>query len=324
MAADTVAALAVGDRRYLEASVEGLERLRDAGLVYSLNHPISIGRLLGDVLTAVGRLADACEAFASTVPRLREGGAYLELAMALTSWAKAEARRAGGSGDEARRLAAEAVDLAERLGRGDIAAQAAAVARRTIDRQSSVASRNGNWRVILLTDVVGSTAVSSQSGDLAYHRLVSDHHELVRSCLDQYGGTEFSETGDGLYAWFDSSEDAVAAAFAIQDEITVRDPTRSPLAVKIALAGGEPLFHNGRPFGLVLNRAARLVNVAGSGEVVADEAVSESLPTDAPRRACGQVHLRGIGVHRPVVLLSPSIGAVPKTAVSAGGTSASP
>jgi class 3 adenylate cyclase len=71
---------------------------------------------------------------------------------------------------------------------------------------------------VLVTDIVGSTAISSELGDVAYLDLVLRHHTIVRRSLEQHGGHEFSEAGDGLLAWFATTTKALAAA---------RGPTRS-------------------------------------------------------------------------------------------------
>ena len=77
------------------------------------------------------------------------------------------------------------------------------------------------------------------------------------------------------------------------------------LALRIALAGGVPLFHGGRPYGVVLNRAARLVAQAAPGRIVVDEAVAAQLEADVIETA-ESVELRGIGPHRVAVLARPA------------------
>ena len=68
--------------------------------------------------------------------------------------------------------------------------------------------------------------------------------------------------------------------------------------MKVALAGGNPLFYGGRPYGLVLNHAARLAALARAGQIVldADAAAAPEL-SGVPFRSTVN-HLRGIGAHR--------------------------
>jgi len=154
-----------------------------------------------------------------------------------------------------------------------------ALARSTIDHPAVVSGRGGNWRVVMITDIVGSTAISSNLGDIAYLHLVLEHHDIVRQCLTEWDGHEFSEAGDSLLAWFESTESAVRAAFAVQDAVALRPSGGARLSIRVGLAGGEPLFHDGRPYGLVLNRAARIAATTRDDDVLVDEAVAMDLPS---------------------------------------------
>ena len=132
--------------------------------------------------------------------------------------------------------------------------------------------------------------------------MVMVHHALVRECVAQRGGTEFGDTGDGLFVWFFSTGEALDAALAIQAETTLALSLASShrLAIKVALSGGEPLFHDDRPYGVVVNRAARLIGFAKGGDIIADEAVTEDLDRSRVEIRFGPpVELRGIGEHRP-------------------------
>ncbi len=75
--------------------------------------------------------------------------------------------------------------------------------------------------------------------------------------------------------------------------------------MKVGLAGGEPLFHDGRPYGLVVNRAARLVGLAAGGQILCDEAVAGSLPADVQGVPGPTVSLRNMGEHRIVEIRRP-------------------
>ena len=170
--------------------------------------------------------------------------------------------------------------------------------RLSLDQPENVEARGGAWRVVLITDVVSSSRVSAEVGDIAYYELIMRHHEIVRRCIARFGGREFSESGDGLLAWFGSTAAAVAAAFSVLDELEVGSFAGPQLHVKIGLAGGEPLFHDGRPYGQVVNRAARVVDLAKGGQVLCDEAVERSLPANVVGTAPALVQLRNLGEHR--------------------------
>jgi len=208
-----------------------------------------------------------------------------------------DATRARGSPDRARQLAVEARDLAERIGLPSVGRSAVALARSTIDHPAVVSGRGGNWRVVMITDIVGSTAISSNLGDIAYLHLVLEHHDIVRQCLTEWDGHEFSEAGDSLLAWFESTESAVRAAFAVQDAVALRPSGGARLSIRVGLAGGEPLFHDGRPYGLVLNRAARIAATTRDDDVLVDEAVAMDLPSSVHVLSREERTLSGIGLH---------------------------
>ena len=88
-----------------------------------------------------------------------------------------------------------------------VEARGAALLRRAFGGVPAVAGRpSEKWRVVMLTDIVGSTKVSVELGDEKYVELVSAHHALVRRSLAATRGTEFGDTGDGLWSWFGSLE----------------------------------------------------------------------------------------------------------------------
>jgi class 3 adenylate cyclase len=302
LAAQVTDALEAGDTAWLESALRQLEAVQKTELVFTASFPSSMPRIFADALGAVERYDDALDLYRHVVPVLRDTGAYPELVRALIGQCRADSRARGGSRDQARRSATEALELARRLDLAPLRAEAAALLRRDIDIHPAVRHRQGEWRVILLTDIVASTSVSQHLGDLAYHQLVMQHHALVRRCVEEHGGHEFGDTGDGLFAWFSMTDEAVDTALAIQDEATLApaQPSGHRLGVKVALSGGEPLILDDRPYGLIVNRAARLVALAKGGDIVADEAVTDDLDQSRVEITMGTpVELKGIGEHRP-------------------------
>jgi class 3 adenylate cyclase len=299
--AECVAALDRDDRAWVEAALPLLEELTDEGLQFTVSYPAAVTRIQGDALAACGHSEEAVVAYRRATDLCRRQEAYGELALALLGQAATEATMPGSSVDHVRQLAAEVTGLAHRLDLPAVERSAALLAT-NLDRADNVTRRQGQWRVILLTDIVGSTRVSFELGDRAYYQLVQQHHEIVRRCLEEWRGNEFSETGDGLFAWFTSTVDAVHCAIAIQRELSIRRARSAGLDVRIVLAGGEPLFSDGRPFGLVLNRAARLLGTAGGGQVLLDEATTAEAAARFPIRVIGPLELRDLGLHSPGLL----------------------
>jgi class 3 adenylate cyclase len=257
---------------------------------------------VGDVLAALGRADRAADAYDLALAAADESAAGVEQARATYGRARVEHDRPGGSVDVVRRLCARAVALAEGLGLASLAARASALGRIAVDRPVAVAARGGRWCVVLVTDVVGSSLVSTEAGDSAYHRLIQDHYALVRTCASRHGGHEFSESGDGLLLSFPSTAAAVRTAFDVRDAATIAAAREAAPQLRLALAGGEPLWDGGRPYGQVVNRAARLVALADDGEIVADEAVAGDLPLGVVATHRRTVALKNMGEHDVVTL----------------------
>ena len=81
---------------------------------------------------------------------------------------------------------------------------------------------------ILFTDLVGSTELLQRAGDEQAQRIFKAHHRLLREAVEAHGGHEVKWLGDGLMVDFDSAQEAVRCAIAMQQS------SRRP-------AGGERL-----------------------------------------------------------------------------------
>jgi class 3 adenylate cyclase len=291
-AARIEAALLHDDRAALESSIPDLERWSENGLEFPPSYPVCLTRVRGEVLLALEAIEEATQLLTRAERLCRQAGAHTELARALAALARAANWRGDSTGMVD--CAARAVRLADELGlsRTVLRLDDILLARVTGELSSSSVDH-----VIMITDVVGSTAVSRDLGDLAYLDLVLRHHEIVRRVLRRWAGTEFSDSGDGLLSWFGDIGEALLAAVDIQQTIRNATSIHPRLEVKIALAAGHPLFHAGRPYGLVVNRAARVLGCAAAGEIVVDQEVRMVLPPAyRPVSSC-EVDLRGIGPH---------------------------
>ena len=298
-AARLEALLATGEASELTEAREQLEAWVHAGLEFPPSYPVSLTRLLAEVNTRLGDYERARALYEPLVTELAASGAHLERARALLGWAEAESLSDTRSSVEVARMASETARLADRMGVRWLQERAG---RFRIGSGSDPQSSYGRRCALMMTDIVSSTEISHARGDLIYLETVMAHHEMVRAALARWEGAEFEEGGDSLFAWFANPRYAVNAAFEIQNAVQAHPS--SLLAIRIGLAYGEPLFHNGRPYGLALNRAARIAAVATPGGVVADEAFTALL--GAPFRASDSVHveLKGIGAHTVSTVLS--------------------
>ncbi len=123
---------------------------------------------------------------------------------------------------------------------------------------------------ILFTDIVGSTETAARIGDEAWHRLLGQHHALVRRRLAEFRGDEINTTGDGFVAAFDGPGRAIRAACAIRDDV------RSiGLEVRAGVHTGEGERLESQITGIAVHLAARVSALASSGEVLVSSTVRD-------------------------------------------------
>ena len=116
---------------------------------------------------------------------------------------------------------------------------------------------------VLFTDIVDSTARLQLIGDAAWHELLAAHNTRMREQLNIHHGREVKTTGDGFLAIFDSPVRAARCA---------ADMTRSVralgLEIRVGLNTGEIEYVGDDVRGIAVHTAARILALAGSGEVL--------------------------------------------------------
>lgn len=146
------------------------------------------------------------------------------------------------------------------------------------------------FRIILFTDLEGSTDLTHRLGDDGAMALLRVHDGVIRQALGRHQGSEVKHTGDGIMASFASVRDALRAAVDVQQGLAAHNAAQpgSPLAVRIGLSAGEPVVEGGDLFGAAVQLAARLCALARPGTivvagVVADLAIGKGI-VFGPRR----------------------------------------
>lgn len=125
-------------------------------------------------------------------------------------------------------------------------------------------------RVIMFTDIEGSTALGQRLGDDAALAVVRLHDSVVRDALAQRGGREVKHLGDGITASFASVADALSAALDIQDGLGHSVDAAVPMPrVRIGISAGEPVADGHDLFGTAVQMAARLCALAEPTTIVA-------------------------------------------------------
>ena len=234
---------------------------------------------------------------------------------ALSLLGLARCKRASGEPDEARRLLVAAKDRCSRYpdtyqwAVAQVLVELAEVehgvdrdhvaeARRLAQRgpMASVVARLDRLAAhrvlatVLFTDIVGSTAMVADMGDLRWQRVLEQHHALVRRQLAAYSGREVDTAGDGFFATFESPAQAIRCAAAIASG------ARSlGMEVRAGLHVGECEIIDGKVGGIAVHIGARVAGSAGPGEILVSGTVKDLVAGSGMAfRERGVAELRGI------------------------------
>jgi class 3 adenylate cyclase len=110
---------------------------------------------------------------------------------------------------------------------------------------------------LMFTDIVGSTQMAVEKGNVRFGDLLDAHHAAIRSELARHRGEEINTTGDGFLASFDGPARAIKCAIAI-----VKSLDALGIACRIGLHTGECEVRHGRLQGIALHIAARVASLA--------------------------------------------------------------
>ncbi len=150
---------------------------------------------------------------------------------------------------------------------------------------------------MLITDLVGSTAMAERLGPASAEQLRSEHFELLREALEHSGGREVKNLGDGLMVAFGSAAQSLECAVDMQQAIEARNRrAEEQLGVRIGVSLGDVTAEDGDYFGLPAVEAARLCAAAEGGQIVVNELVRlVAGPREGDRfRSLGGLELKGI------------------------------
>ena len=147
---------------------------------------------------------------------------------------------------------------------------------------------------LLFTDVEGSTRLWDAERD-AMAAALRRHDEILRDAIEQAGGYVFKTVGDSFCAAFSAARAGLDAALAAQRNLAAQSwPTSRPIVVRMGLHAGVCEERDGDYFGPAVNRVARLLTVAGGGQVLVSGVAAELLSDELP----DGVDLRELGTHQ--------------------------
>ena len=125
-------------------------------------------------------------------------------------------------------------------------------------------------KTFMFTDVVGSTNLVEALGDEAWDTLLRWHDATLREVFTAHEGREISTTGDGFFVSFDSPEQAIAAAVAIQQRLAEhRQKAGFAPQVRIGLHASDAQQVGDNFRGKGVHEASRIASIASGGEIVA-------------------------------------------------------
>jgi adenylate cyclase len=193
---------------------------------------------------------------------------------------------------------------------------------------------------IVFTDIVGFTALTDMHGDDVALALLERQEAMVRAALP-VAARVVKELGDGLLLWFDDPRDAIDTCLRLQHEFdAVNDaadasagqsnavapsasarglarPHEIPLWVRMGVHWGAPRRRGDDIVGRDVNLAARIVDLAGPGEVLCSGATADAIGTRSGFgfEPLGPVYVRGITDPVPIVRVLADCAPEPATPV---------
>jgi class 3 adenylate cyclase len=130
-------------------------------------------------------------------------------------------------------------------------------------------------KTFMFTDIVKSTHLVEAMGDEAWEAVLRWHDETLRSAFGAHRGEEVVATGDGFFVAFESPEEAMACAVAIQRRLAEHRRTQGfapQLRIGLHAAGATQV---GRNFtGKGVHEASRIAGLAEGGEILASRETS--------------------------------------------------
>jgi class 3 adenylate cyclase len=118
------------------------------------------------------------------------------------------------------------------------------------------------------------------------------HDDVVRSVLAGFGGREVDTAGDSFVVVFDSAEGAIRCGLAL---VPALGAIRLP--IRVGIHSGEVVMSDDQVRGLAVHAAARILDQAGSGEVLVSGTTRDLAEgsTELTFESRGRYRLKGLG-----------------------------
>ena len=136
---------------------------------------------------------------------------------------------------------------------------------------------------ILFADVVGSTKLYEQLGDLRARDMVGICIDVMRGATEQHHGTVIKTMGDEVMATFPTADDALNAAAQMQREITTHPGLKigeHAVAIRIGCNYGPVVAEQRDIFGAAVHTANRMTSQAKAGQIMTTATTVEHLASE--------------------------------------------
>jgi class 3 adenylate cyclase len=154
---------------------------------------------------------------------------------------------------------------------------------------------------VAFVDVAGFTRATDERGDEHALQVATRLRDLADGAARRRGGRLVKLLGDGVLLRFPGAPAAVEAVLELR-----RDLAAAGLASHAGINAGPIIEREGDVFGRTVNIAARLAEVATSGQVLATASAAAALGTNGPAAiALGEAALAGVAAPLAVVEIAP-------------------
>lgn len=149
-------------------------------------------------------------------------------------------------------------------------------------------------RAVLFADVTGSVRLYEELGDVQAQASIGERLRHIEAATHGHGGRIVKHLGDGVICAFDTADDAVRAAHAMQLS-PFEERRGSPIGIHVGAHYGPVLEMKGDLFGDSVNVTSRVAGVAKAGQIVVTRELADRLCEElrASVRRLGHVAVKG-------------------------------
>jgi len=136
---------------------------------------------------------------------------------------------------------------------------------------------------ILFADVVGSTKLYEELGDIRARDMVGVCIDVMRTATEQHGGSVIKTMGDEVMSTFQTADDALDAAAQMQKQITGHPALKleeHAVAIRIGCNFGPVVMENRDIFGSAVHTANRMTSQAKAGQIMTTATMVDKLSSD--------------------------------------------